>query len=172
MNALKQMVTAVEWINKKLFNLTSLLFVPMTLIAVFEVTMRYLFNRPTSWAWDVNSQLFALLVIFGAAHTLAKGGHVVMDIVVQRFSKRTRTIINMCVYALFIFSLTLLVYQMALYAERSIAVREHASTLLAPPVYPLKTGMFIGTALLLLEAVGIFLKNIFFLLENRRGEAE
>ncbi len=122
--------------------------------------MRYLFNQPTTWAWDINVQLFALIVVFGAGNTFLQGGHVIVDIVVMRFSRKTRLIINLAVFVVFIFAAGIIVWQTAIFAWRSILVKERASTLLTPVVYPLKIGIFCGAALLWLEGISLFIKDL------------
>ncbi|UCD79153.1 MAG: TRAP transporter small permease subunit [Desulfobacterales bacterium] len=160
MITLRKIFGIIDYINQHLSNLASLLFVPMTLIAVYEVIMRYLFNRPTIWAWDVNVQLFAVIVVFGAGNTLLQKGHVVMDIFILRLSERKRLIINMAVYIIFIVTMAIVVWQCGIFARRSIEIGERTSTLLSPPIYPLKTGIFIGVALFWLQAISLFIKDM------------
>jgi TRAP-type mannitol/chloroaromatic compound transport system permease small subunit len=151
---------AIDQVNLYVGNGVSLLFAPMTLIAVYEVAMRYLFNSPTTWAWDINVQLFCVLVTLGAGNTLLQKSHVIMDIVISRFSPRRRLLINMIVHIIFMFPMSIIVWQAALFAWRSIHLEERASTLLAPFVYPLKVGMLIGVSILLLQILSLILKDL------------
>jgi len=167
---LRKIFGIVDYINQNLSNIASLLFVPMTLIAVFEVIMRYVFNRPTIWAWDVNVQIFAVIVVFGAGNTLLQKGHVVMDIFILHLSEKKRLIINMAVYIIFIGAMALVVWQCGIFAQRSIQIGERTSTLLSPPIYPLKTGIFIGVALFWLQAISLFVKDVAEFAETLRRE--
>jgi TRAP-type mannitol/chloroaromatic compound transport system permease small subunit len=169
-DTLRKIFGVIDYINELLSNLASLLFLPMTLIAVFEVVMRYVFNRPTIWAWDVNVQLFAVIVVFGAGNTLLQKGHVVMDIFILRLSAKKRLIINMAVYTIFIATMAIVVWQCGIYAQRSIQIGERTSTLLSPPIYPLKTGIFIGVALFWLQAFSMFFKDVVEFTETLRKE--
>lgn len=169
MLTLRNIFKIVDYINLHLSNFASLLFLPMTLIAIYEVIMRYLFNKPTTWAWDVNVQLFALIVVLGAGNTLLQKGHVVMDIFILRFSAKKRLIVNLAVYLVFISTMAIVVWQCGIFAQRSIRIAERASTLLSPPVYPLKTAIFIGVTLLWLQAVSLFIKDMAELVELSRG---
>ena len=58
-----------EWAGK----LASLLLIPSVLITCFEVFMRYVVAMPTIWAWDLNIQIFAAIVMLGGAEDPAKG---------------------------------------------------------------------------------------------------
>lgn len=151
---------AIDRCSSFLSNSASLLFVPMTLIAMFEVIMRYLFNRPTIWAWDVNVQLFSLVVAFGAANTLAQGGHVAVDIIVCRFPPKARRLISLCLLGFFVATVGIVAWQSGLFAWRSFIIRERTSTLLAAPIYPAKISIFCGVALLWLQGVSLFLENL------------
>jgi TRAP-type mannitol/chloroaromatic compound transport system permease small subunit len=160
MGTINKLLNAIDLVNKYAYNGVGLLFAPLTLIAVFEVGMRYLFNRPTIWAWDINLQLFSFIVVFGAGNTLFQGGHVVMDIFISRFSKRARLKINMAVYVVFFFAMSLILWELTSFAWRSLLLRERVSTLFAPVVYPLKIGIFIGVSLLFLQAVSLFVRDL------------
>jgi TRAP-type mannitol/chloroaromatic compound transport system permease small subunit len=142
------------------------LFLPMTIIAVFEVTMRYLFNSPTTWAWDVNVQLFSLIVILGASCTYLNSGHVRMDIVVNLFSPRVQRFISLFLFALLIVIVGILAWQTGLFAWRSIILTERTSTLLSAPIYPLKVAIFLGVVLLWLQIASVFLRALLTLFSN------
>lgn len=136
------------------------LFLPMTIIAVFEVAMRYLFNSPTTWAWDVNVQLFSLIVILGASSTFLHSGHVRMDIVVNLFSPKVQRFISLFLFALLIVIVGILAWQTGLFAWRSIIIAERTSTLLGAPIYPLKATIFLGVVLLWLQVASAFLRSL------------
>jgi len=156
----------IDKTNETTNKLASLLFVPMTLIAVSEVIMRYVFNSPTTWAWDVNVQLFALMVVFGAGSTLFRGGHVAVDLVVNKLSPKKQILLKLIAYAFFIFSVGVIVWQSWIFSWRSVLIREKASTLLSPVVYPLKIGIFCGVTLLWLQGISLFVKEVILLLER------
>lgn len=159
----------IDNMSRVLSNTVSLLFVPLTLIAVFEVVMRYFFDSPTTWAWDVNVQLFSLIVVFGAAGTFLNHGHVSMDIIVTRFGPKTRNVISLFLMVFLIVVVGIVAWQAGIFAWRSIEIDEHTSTLLAAPIYPLKTAIFLGVVLLWLEVVSAFIRG---LLTLRSGEGK
>jgi TRAP-type mannitol/chloroaromatic compound transport system permease small subunit len=146
--------------NRYIYNGVSFLFVPMTLIAMFEVVMRYFFNSPTIWAWDINVQCFCAIVVLGGAHTLQQGGHVIMDIFVNKLRKKTRLIINLCVYIVFFFAISIAIWQVGIFAWQSLIILEKASTIFLPPIYPIKIGILIGVSLLFLQGAGLFIRDL------------
>jgi TRAP-type mannitol/chloroaromatic compound transport system permease small subunit len=169
---MRRVLEVIDLVTSRVGEWASLLFLPVTLIAMFEVVMRYAFNRPTTWAWDVNVQLFSLIVVLGAGHTLQQKGHVIMDIVVSRLSERRRLLVNVVVYAVFVLAMLIVVWQVGVFAWRSISLGERASTLFAPPVYPLKVAIFVGVTVLCAQAVSVLLRDLASLRDltrQRRG---
>jgi len=85
------------------------LFVIITLIVFYEIVARYVFNAPTTWSIDVSIYLVMWATFLGAGHTLKEGGHIMVDVVVVKFSVRHVRRIRLAVYILIlVFSLVLL----------------------------------------------------------------
>jgi TRAP-type mannitol/chloroaromatic compound transport system permease small subunit len=153
-------IERIDLINRYIYTGVSFLFVPMTLIAMFEVVMRYLFNSPTTWAWDINVQCFCAIVVLGGAHTLQQGGHVIMDIFVNRLQQKARLIVNLCVYIVFFFAIFIAIWQVSIFAWQSFILFEEASTIFSPPIYPIKSGILIGVSLLFLQGASLFVRDL------------
>ncbi len=157
---MQRLIDTIDSINKYISNGVSFLFVPMTLIAMYEVVMRYIFDSPTTWAWDINVQLFCAIVVLGGAHTLQQGGHVIMDIIVNKFQEKAKLMVNLCVYVVFFVALSIAIWQVGKFAWNSLVIFEKASTILSPPIYPIKIGILIGVTLLFLQGVALFIRDL------------
>jgi TRAP-type C4-dicarboxylate transport system permease small subunit len=59
-----------------------------------NVVARYVFNSAITWAEEVARFLFVWLTFVGASFGLMKGLHLGMDMVVVRFSPRTRSLVE------------------------------------------------------------------------------
>ena len=77
-----------------------LLFVVITLIVFYEIVARYLFNSPTTWSIDVSIYLVIWATFLGAAYTLKEGGHIMVDVVLVKFSIRKVHLIRRAAYTL------------------------------------------------------------------------
>ena len=99
--AIGRFVAFVDSINERVGNLLSFLIIPIVLVASLEVVLRYVFNRPTIWAWDLNVMILGLYAIMSGGYVLLKEGHVTMDVVVAKLSPRIRAILAMIAYSLF-----------------------------------------------------------------------
>ena len=86
-----------------------LLFVVITLIVFYEIAARYVFNSPTTWSIDVSIYLVIWATFLGAAYTLKEGGHIMVDVILKKFSRRSARKIRLATYTLLlVFCLVLL----------------------------------------------------------------
>ena len=145
-----------EWVGYVL----SFLILPMTLISVIEVILRYVFNRPTIWAWDINMMLLGALTVMAGGYALLKEGHVAMDVFVSRVSVRVRAVIALITALLFFFGIGILIWQSGIAAWDSFLMREEVNSVWRPPLYPLKMLWPIGILLLVLQGVAGFIRNL------------
>ena len=122
--------------------------------------MRYVFNSPTIWAWDINIQLFALVVFMSGGYTLLKNGHVNIDVLYSRLSPRGQALLDIITFPIFLIFMGVLVWKLGGMAVQSVEEGEVMSTIFAPPIYPLKVAITIGTFLFLMQGVSNLLKNI------------
>ena len=98
----------------------ALLAVPLVGAVAFEVVSRYVFHAPTTWAYDLTYMLYGTIFMLGAAYALHKGAHVRTDFFWEKFSTRTKGIIDTISYIVFFFPAVLaLVFAGWKYASRS-----------------------------------------------------
>jgi TRAP-type mannitol/chloroaromatic compound transport system permease small subunit len=133
---------------------------PICAIVMLEVVARYVFNRPTVWAWDVNVQLQAFMATLGGGYVLLNDGHVRVDILVAKFDRRSRAILESFTGSLTIFVLGILTWQLISMAATSVKYLEVGWSYFAPPVYPLRILMAFGSLMLFLQAIVMFLNNL------------
>lgn len=145
-----------EWIGKG-FSLLSMM---MMLILTIEVVLRYGFNRPTIWAWDISTQLAGAFALVGGAYAFLHGDHVKVDVISSRFSGRLKAVLELLLaIPLFLLCLVLLWHGGSL-AWTSVLEREVAITLFAPPLYPLKVLLVLASFLLLLQGIAKFIRDL------------
>lgn len=157
----KSFCRVIDVVNEWTGRLVSLLFLPLVLLVVIEVVLRYFFNRPTAWAWPIIIYLGALLATLGAGYTLIYGGHVKVDIVTARFSSRTRAIIDLVTSSVFFLGLMVLVWKGTDEAVYSVQIREHYTVYRWWPIlYPLRIGVAIGFLLLLFQGVAKLIRDL------------
>jgi TRAP-type mannitol/chloroaromatic compound transport system permease small subunit len=71
-----------------------LLIIPLIFANVIEVFSRYVLKEPTIWALDVTTMSYGALFMLGSALALLKGAHVRTDMLWEKFSDRTKGMID------------------------------------------------------------------------------
>ncbi len=135
----------------------------LMLAIVYHVIMRYGFNAPTIWAYDVTYMLYGSMFMLGAAYCLYKGGHVRTDFLYNNFTPRWQGIVDASLYVILFFPAMILFFDAGYdYTVRSWEQLERGFySPWAPPIYPFKTAIPVGIALLILQGVSELLKSIY-----------
>ncbi len=133
-------------------------------IAVFayyyEVMVRYVFNSPTNWVHESMFLMFGMQYLIAGAYALLTESHVRVDIFYARFSPRGKALSDLLTSVFFfIFAGTLLVTGW-IFASDSIAQREVSFTEWAIQYWPVKCTIVIGAALLLLQGIAKFARDL------------
>lgn len=151
----------VDKMNDRLGRILCYLVLFMMLTGVYEVGMRYFFNRPTIWVWEINGFLLCVLVALGGGFALLTNTHVKVDILYDRFSARAKAVIDLFSSSFMFLFLGVLLWQTAKLSLRSVGHMERSQTLFGPPVYPFKVILAIGILIFLLQAMSRFIRNLY-----------
>jgi len=164
-------ITIIETVIEKIGKAVAWLMIPLTLTLVYEVILRYGLGKPTVWSFDVTYMICSVFVVMGLSYALQAKAHVSVDILFNKFSKRTQSIFNILFYTVLLFPcLALIISRMVPHILRSWRIGEIAVTgTWLPPIYPFKTWVLIGIILLLLQGVSELLKNIKLLTDKETG---
>ena len=150
----------VDTINEKVGRAASMLLIPLVIIVMLEVILRYFFDRPTIWAWDVNVQLAGALILLAGGYTLLYKRHVIIDVVVGHFSPRARAITDLVTSPVFFIGYGVLLWLAIDEARYSVQIRELYSSVWSPPMYYFKVVMAVGFFLLLIQGVVKFIRDL------------
>ena len=69
----------------------------------YEVTMAYVFNKPTLWNFDFSMQMYGAILMMSGAYCLATESHVRGDVIYRLFKPRTQGYIDLVLYFIFFF---------------------------------------------------------------------
>jgi TRAP-type mannitol/chloroaromatic compound transport system permease small subunit len=84
--------TWIAWLN-----------IPLVAVVAWEVIARYVFSSPTIWSFDLTYMLYGTVFMLGAAYALHKGAHIRTDFFFEKWSVRTRGVIDSVAYIVFFF---------------------------------------------------------------------
>ena len=75
----------------------------LTFSVAYEVIVRYVFNAPTVWAFDMMVQMYGALFLMAGPYALAQDSHVRGDVLYRLFPVRWQARIDFVLYILFFF---------------------------------------------------------------------
>jgi TRAP-type mannitol/chloroaromatic compound transport system permease small subunit len=163
----------IDWLIGKQGQLSSFLIYPLLLIVIYEVIMRYVFNAPTIWGFEATAFAYGLHFMLGLSYTENQSGHVKVDILTSRLSKKAQAILGVVTYILIFMPVYALMTIGAFkFAYTSTVTNELNSTSWAPPIWPFKIVMAISFLFLVLQGLSTLLKNIRTLSEKNPAQIE
>ena len=143
--------TWVAWLN-----------MPLVGVVSYEVFARYAFNAPTMWSFDVTYMLYGTIFMLGSAYALHKGAHIRTDFFFEKWSIRTKGVIDSIAYLVFFFP-SIFVFMLVSGAEGwySFSIGEESEqTPWRPLLWPYKLVVPLTCVLLLIQGVSEVIKSL------------
>ena len=136
--------------------------VPLVLAVAYEVIARYVFNAPTIWSFDVTYMLYGTIFMLGCAYALHKGAHIRTDFFYEKWSDRTRGLVDSISYLVFFFpSIIMLLAASGSEAWYAYTINETSEqTPWRPILWPFKAVVPLTCVLLLLQGVSELIKSL------------
>lgn len=158
------LVKGVDWLVVRIGKGAAGFSVLLMLTMTYEVTVRYVFNRPTFWSYDITYMMGGTFFVFLASYALLRDWHVRVDIFYARFSRRVRSILDAVLISLLLFpAVTVIAIQAWKFAFLSLAQGEVSAVgVWEPTVVPFRFAAALGFSLLALEGVAWFIRELFF----------
>jgi TRAP-type mannitol/chloroaromatic compound transport system permease small subunit len=146
------------------------LVVAAILVTCFEVMQRYVFNHPTMEGYEIPIQIGAAMYALSWGFVLLRKGHVRVDIFYAKFSDRTKALVDViCFAVLFLPVVSYLTYKSYVWMAYAWRIGEKSVfTYWYPPIAPLRTLIFIGLALFLLQGLAQFWRDIYMLAKGEQ----
>src|SRR5256714_7082713 len=136
---------------------------PLVLVVAWEVLARYAFNAPTIWSFDVTYMLYGTIFMLGAAYALHKGAHIRTDFFYEKWSARTKGMVDSISYIVFFFpSIIMLLAASASEAWYAYTIKEMSEqTPWRPILWPYKSVVPLTCVLLLIQGVSELIKSAY-----------
>jgi TRAP-type mannitol/chloroaromatic compound transport system permease small subunit len=139
-----------------------LCFIVLPLIAamVFEIFMRYVYVRPTVWAYDVSRMLYGATFILGAGYALFKGVHIRADFLYRLWPARVQATVDLVLYLILYFPSLVVFFLYSFEYSQTAWLRGERGmdTAWMPYLAPIKTALPVGIAMLLIQGISEVLK--------------
>jgi len=157
---IKYFLRITDWVNAKFGWFVAFLMCPMILIMIWEIAMRYFFNRPSIWAYETSLFIFGGYIVLGGAYTLLAKGHVNVDVIWGRLSIRGQAILDICTVGFVFLYLGVLFWTSLDLTIKAWKLKEITMTHWGPPYYPLRTTVPVGCFLFMLQALAKLIRDI------------
>lgn len=131
----------------------------MMAVLLYSSFMKFFFNPPH---WTIEGAQFSLAAYFllGGGYSMQLASHVRMDLLYGNWTDRTKAWVDVFTILALIFYLCVLLYGGFSSTEYALEYGERSRTLWRPYMWPVKVVMCIGIALMLLQAISEFFKDI------------
>jgi TRAP-type mannitol/chloroaromatic compound transport system permease small subunit len=161
-------LTVIDSISDWTGKISSFLIVIITGVILFEVIARYIFNAPTTWAFEISLSLYGIYVALLGAYVLVTGGHVNVDILYARLSPRTKAGVSLFSWLVFFLWCGALVWTGWIRGWESLLIGERESTAFGCPIYPVKLSLAVGGSFLFLQGLAGYIRNIYTFITGKK----
>jgi TRAP-type mannitol/chloroaromatic compound transport system permease small subunit len=155
-------IRAIDTFTEVTSHLFVLVIIPLIFANVVEVFARYVLKAPTIWALDVTTMSYATLFMLGSALALLKGAHVRTDILWERFSDRTKGMIDsLALVLLFLPTMTVLFFISIDDFLHAVSIDERSSSgAWTPILWPLRGVIPLTAFMLFLQGISELMKSL------------
>lgn len=151
--AIQSLLHGVDRFSTAVGKAAAWLLIALMLLVCADVVLRYVFNKPSQWGFELSTMMYGALFMLCGAYTLAQNGHVRGDFLYGSMKPRTQAGLDLALYILFFIpGIVALVYAGIEFAADSWRIQEHSSiTADGPPLYHFKSLIPVAGALVLLQ---------------------
>jgi len=148
-----------------------LLIIYMMSFGLYDVIMRYLFNKPSLWIWLTLQFAMVAFAAVAGGYALLHGAFVKLDLFYGRLSPRGKAILDVFTFVFTFLYCFVLIWKGIEAANASFTIRQMTPTAIRMPLYHLKSLIPLGGLLVLLVAVKKFVLDIRTVFHKGTGSA-
>jgi len=169
---------AIDRLNERLARAVGWLLLAMVLLGAYNATVRYLgrfmgWNLSSNLYLELQWYLFTMVFLLGASYTLRSGGHVRVDVLFARLSRRGQARINVLGSVFLLLPFAAFTFCWSLPSVRnSWRVLEVSPDPGGLPRYPIKSMLLVGLGLLFLQGLSELFKEVAVLRRYPHGDEE
>lgn len=164
--AIRIFVRTVDAVNRAIGR-----FAMYLIFAILGVLFYSIFSKafvdPAIWTLEVAQFLMVAYFLLGGAYSLQLDDHVRMDLFYSRWTPKTRALVDLCTVGFLFAYLVFLLYGGISSVHYALEYNETSYSAWSPRMAPIKLVMCIGIAMMLLQVLAIFFKD----LAAARGES-
>jgi TRAP-type mannitol/chloroaromatic compound transport system permease small subunit len=164
MNGLLALARGIDWVSERVGRLVYWLVLAIVLIASANAISRYVFSMSSNAWLELQWYLFSVIFLCGSGYALKHGAHVRIDLVANRFSRRTLAKVDIFGFLLMMLPVCFFMIWFGWNAfSKSIGIWEQSPDPGGLARWPIKFILPLGFALLALQGVAELIKRVAFL---------
>lgn len=136
---------------------------------LFYSSVAKTFFTPSLWTLEFSQFMMVAYFMLGGAYSIQLNGHVRMDLLYSTWTRRVQTRWDVVTSVFMIAYLALLFYGSIDSAIYAISFKERSFSIWRPYMWPIKIIMCCGIALMLLQAISQFFKDLAFTINRPIG---
>ena len=118
----------IDSITKYTAYLTAFILAILVVLVVYDATARYLFSEGSTALQELEWHFFDVVILLSIAYTLRNNAHVRVDIFYEKFSPKTKVLINIFSFVFFVLPLSFLIIYIGIgFVEMSYLQHEASS---------------------------------------------
>ncbi len=163
----KKFVHIVDRISEISGKAFSFIVLPVVLLEAVEVVLRYVFNSPTDWTWELAALLAGGMFVMGAGWVLKEDRHVRTDLIYGKLSRKWQAAFDLFFFTTIFFSFVgVMVWKATGQAIYSVQITERTFSMWGPPLYPLKLAIALAFIILGLQGIAKWIRDIHYLIKG------
>jgi TRAP-type mannitol/chloroaromatic compound transport system permease small subunit len=170
MQALRLYVRAVEKMSETIGLACTVLVPCMVAVLFIEVVSRYIFQRPTLWAYDTAIFLYGYCGLLAGAYVLKHNGHINVDLLQARLPRRVNAVLNVLTAFLFFFLMILIIIYGSKAAIMAISLGDRTPSAWGPPLGHFKLMIPVGALFLLMQGTAKWIRDLYYAITGKELE--
>ncbi len=157
---IRAFVRVVDAFNLRVGRFAMYLIFAMLAVLLYSSISKTFFT-PSIWTLESAQFLMVAYFLLGGAYSMQLDAHVRMDLAYSRWSPRTRAVVDAITVLMLIFYLVMLLIGGISSTDYAIEYKETSYSAWSPYMAPIKIVMCFGIALMLLQAIATFFKDVY-----------
>ena len=130
-------------------------------VTTYEVFMRYFFNAPTQWAFEVVMVVCGVAWVMSGGYISMRRGHIAITVLYDNVNAKVRWWLDLFILIVTIFALAIFMYALFEPMHDAVGALERSGTSFnSPEPLILKTMIFVGATLYFVQSVVNLLKHL------------
>ncbi len=137
----------MKWLDKLEEWILIVMLSAMTLLTFLQVVMRYVFNAGYTWALELTTVFFAVMIFIGISYGVRVGAHIGIDALVTKLKPGARRVVSIVVVLLCLLYGGIVIYGSLVYVSKMREVGVELEDL-PIPIWIVRSILPLGYALL------------------------